>query len=234
MLLARRSGLRTSYVLGSVAVEKLLDTALVLALLLAGLANLARLGWLGEAAGAAAGALLLTLLALAAAVAWVPRGGLPEPPAWLPARLARVWLRLGVALAERWLRFASGVTAVLHLPARYQGGILTLSLLVWANACLLTMLALAAFDLPADWALAAVLYGALLLGLTAVPTAPAAVGPFELVTVAVLEGAGLPLAPSAAFAVAFHAITFAPPLLAGALAATVGRPRPPATSTPPS
>src|SRR5205085_12309714 len=92
-----------------------------------------------------------------------------------------------------------------------------LTLLIWANACLLTVLALAAFGLPADWTLAAVLYGVLLLGLS-VPSAPAAVGSYELVAVAVLEAFGLPLTPSAAFAVGFHALTFAPPLLVGALA----------------
>jgi uncharacterized membrane protein YbhN (UPF0104 family) len=219
VLLGRRSGLRTSYVLGSVAVEKLLDSGVVLALLVVGLWRLARVGWLGPAVGAAAVVLLGVALALAAAVAWVPRGGLLAAPGWLPVRLARIWLAVSVALAERWTRFASGVAAVLRLPRGYQVGVGALTLLVWANACLLTTVALAAFELPADWALAAVLYGALLLGLSAVPAAPAALGPFELVTVAVLEGVGLPLAPSAAFAVGFHAITFAPPLAAGAVAA---------------
>jgi uncharacterized membrane protein YbhN (UPF0104 family) len=217
LLLARRSGLRTSYVLGSVAVEKLLDTAAVGLLLAAGLWSAARLGQAGSAAATAAlmlgaGTLLLLIVVLRA-----PRGGPPTPPAWLPPRLARGWTSLGVALAEAWVRFAGGVATVLRLPPAYQAAIGAFTLLVWGNACLLTVLALAAFGLPADWALAAVLYGALLLGLT-VPSAPGAVGSYELVAVYVLQSFGLPLAESTAFAVGFHALTFAPPLLVGALA----------------
>jgi uncharacterized membrane protein YbhN (UPF0104 family) len=132
-------------------------------------------------------------------------------------------MALGVALAKAWVRFAAGVAAVLRLPSAYQAAIGALTLLVWSNACLLTVLALAAFDLPADWALAAVLYGTLLVGLSA-PSAPGAIGLYELVVVAVLQSFGLPLAASAAFAVAFHALTFAPPLVVGALACLVQPP----------
>jgi uncharacterized membrane protein YbhN (UPF0104 family) len=74
--------------------------------------------------------------------------------------------------------------------------------------------------------LAAVLYGVLLLGL-AVPSAPGAIGTYEVTALVVLQGFGLPLAASAAFAVGFHALTFAPPLLVGAvvyLTAPVDRP----------
>ncbi len=217
ILLARRGGLRTTYVLGSVAVEKLLDTAAVLALLVVGLWQLARPGWLGTLAAPAAGALLLGAAGLGAAIVYLPRVGPPAPPRGLPAPLARVWTTGGVALAGAGARFASGATAALRLPPAALVAVGALTLLVWANACLVTVLTLAAFDLPADWALAAVLYGALLLGLS-VPAAPGGLGPFELITVAVLDGVGLPLAPSAAFALGFHAVTFAPPLVAGALA----------------
>jgi uncharacterized protein (TIRG00374 family) len=232
LLLARRSGLRTSYVLGSVAVEKLLDTGAALGLLAAGLWRAARLGWLGSALGPAAAMLLVGAAVLAAIVVLAPRAGVPAPPAWLPRRLARHWTALAVTLAAAGTRFAGGVSTVLRLPRAYQAAIGALTLLVWGNACLLTVLALAAFDLPADWALAAVLYGALLLGLS-VPSAPAAVGPYELVAVAVLEGFGLPLARGAAFAVAFHTVTFAPPLLLGALAYSLVRPASPAAEARP-
>ncbi len=85
------------------------------------------------------------------------------------------------------------------------------------------MVALAAFDLPADWALA-VLYGSLLLGLTA-PSAPGPIGLYELVAVAVLVSFGPPLGASAAFAVAFHTLSFAPPLVVVALALLLRPPR---------
>jgi uncharacterized membrane protein YbhN (UPF0104 family) len=206
LLLGTRSQLRTSYVLGSVAVEKLLDTATVVALFGAGLWLAAAPAWLGRAAGPAALAVGLALLGLMVVVLAAPRPGL-TPPAWLPRGLAAAVERLGLAAADRWGRFASGAANVVRLPwpLRIATGLLTL--LVWGNACLATVLALAAFGLGPNWLLAAVLYGALLLGLS-VPSAPAALGTFELVTVAVLEAFGQPLAPSAAFAVVFHALTF--------------------------
>jgi glycosyltransferase 2 family protein len=182
-----------------------------------GLGRVAALGWLGGAAVAAGGAVLLGAVALAIGLALAPRAGLPAPPGWLPARLVRVWLRLGVALAGIWVRFASGAVAALRLPRAYQLVVVALTLVVWGNACLATVLSLAAFGLPADWALAAVLYGALLLGLS-VPSAPGGLGPFELVTVAVLEGVGLAPDPSAAFALGFHGVTFVPLLVTGAVA----------------
>ncbi|HEY7065069.1 MAG TPA: lysylphosphatidylglycerol synthase transmembrane domain-containing protein [Chloroflexota bacterium] len=231
VLLARRTGLRTSYVLGSVAIEKLLDTAAGLGLLAVGLWQAARLGWLGGAAGAAAVALGAGILVLAALVLRAPRAGLPAPPAGLPPRLAHLWVRLSVALAEAWVRFAGGVAAVLRLPPAYQAGIGLLTLAAWGSACLLTVIALAAFDLPADWTLAAVLYGTLLLGL-AVPSAPGAVGTYEVTAVFVLQGFGLPLAASAAFAVGFHVLTFAPPLLVGAIAYVLRPPGRAATPIP--
>jgi uncharacterized membrane protein YbhN (UPF0104 family) len=224
MLLARRGGLRTSYVLGSVAVEKLLDTAAVVALFALGLWRAAGPGWLGSTIGLASAALLLAALALVLVVVRAPRGG-SAAPGWLAGPAGR----LGVAVGETWMRFAAGVAAVARLPWPQQVGIVALTLVSWADACLVTVCALAAFALPADWALAAVLYGALLLGLS-VPSAPGAIGTFELVTVAVLQAFGLPSAASGAFALGFHAVAFAPPLLAAALVwllpTTAARPQP--------
>jgi glycosyltransferase 2 family protein len=108
--------------------------------------------------------------------------------------------------------------------------VLALTLLGWANACLVTVLTLAAFGLPGSLPVAAVLYGALLLGLS-VPSAPGALGTFELIAVAVLDAFGLPTAASGAFALGFHAVTFGPPIIAGALlwalvGSSAGPPRP--------
>jgi uncharacterized protein (TIRG00374 family) len=218
LLLARHSGQRTTYLLGSVAVEKLLDMVAVLLLLAVGLWQAPRLMGLGVGVASKVIVLLVFLVvATALLLAVVMLAARRGPPGWLPSRLARAWMTFGVALAEAWVRFAGGVAAVLRLPRGYQAAVGALTLLVWGNACLLTMLALAAFDLPADWALAAVLYGTLLVGLSA-PSAPGGIGVYELAAVAVLQGFGLPLAPSAAFAIAFHALTFVPPLLVGAFA----------------
>jgi uncharacterized membrane protein YbhN (UPF0104 family) len=220
LLLGQRSDLRPSYLLGAAAIEKLLDTAAVVALSLLGLWAAAGIGGGSAAVGRGATLLLAGALGLAVLVAVVP-GGASRPPRWLPHWLARGWETLGRASADAWGRFAQGARAVLGLPRGAKVGILALTLLGWANACLATVCALAAFDLPASWALAAVLYGALLLGLS-VPSAPAAVGTFEVVTVAVLQAFGLPAAPSAAFALGFHLVTFAPPILAGVVAWTLG------------
>jgi len=220
ILLARGSGLRTSYLLGAATVEKLLDTAAVVVLALLGLWAASGLG--GGLGGAGRGVALLLVggLALLALVAAAPVAP-PGPPRRLPRGLARPWERLGLAAAAAWGRFARGARVALALPRRVQAAILALTLLGWTDACLVTLCVLAAFDLPPSWALAAVLYGALLLGLS-VPSAPAAVGTFEVVAVAVLAAFGLPDAPSAAFALGFHLVTFAPPILAGAVAWTLG------------
>jgi uncharacterized protein (TIRG00374 family) len=222
LLLGRRVGLRTSYLLGAAAVEKLLDTAAVVALSLVGL-------WVGAglvsgtpAAGRGAALVVVGVLALLVVAASVPARGLTAPR-WVPRALARPLDSLSLALAEAWGRFADGARAVARLPRRVQLAIIALTLVGWGNACLITVCALLAFDLPGSWALAAVLYGALLLGLS-VPSAPAAVGTFELVTVAVLDAYGLPAASSAAFALGFHLVTFAPPIVAGALAWWLARP----------
>jgi uncharacterized protein (TIRG00374 family) len=215
-LLGRGTTLRTSYVLGCAAVEKLLDVAAVLALLAVGLGQAARLDGLGGRATGVVVALLIGAAGLLLLLARARHGGL-RPPAWLPPGLARAWTRLSFALLQAGLRFAAGAAAVARLPRAQQAAILSLTLLIWANACLVTVLSLVAFGLGADWAIAAVLYGALLLGLS-VPAAPGALGTFELVAVAVLQAFGLPLAASAAFAVGFHVLTFTPPLVAGALA----------------
>ena len=212
MLLARHGGLRTSYVLGSVAVEKLLDTGLVVLLLSAGLSRVASREWSVQVA--TMGGLVFAAALVLAGIAWAA-GRLAAPPPPL-RRLVRGWEGIGLALAEAWQRFAAGLAAVGRLPPRYRVAIVALTLLSAANACLITVCALAAFGLPADWAVAATLYCALLLGLS-VPAAPGALGTFELVAVAVLEAFGQPLARGAAFALGFHAVTFVPPLLAAAL-----------------
>jgi uncharacterized membrane protein YbhN (UPF0104 family) len=232
LLLARRTGLRTPYLLGAAAVEKLLDSVTVLGLAMVGLWAAALLdGWLAPFARAAT-ILLGVGAALGVVVALAPHGAV-APPGWLPARLTRGWERLALAPAEAWGRFAGGVRTVAALPRAAMAVIVGLTLLGWANACLATVLTLAAFDLPPSWIVAAVLYGALLLGLS-VPSGPGAVGTFELVAVAVLDALGLPAAPSAAFALGFHVVTFAPPILAGALVwARSGPPRPPAAARPP-
>jgi uncharacterized protein (TIRG00374 family) len=215
-LLGRGTALRTSYLLGCAAVEKLLDVAAVLALLTVGLGQAARLDGLGGRATGVVLAILIAAAVLLLLLARARRGGL-APPAWLPSALAQAWTRLSLALLQAGLQFAAGAAAVARLPRPQQAAILGLTLLIWATACLVTVLALVAFGLGADWTIAAVLYGALLLGLS-VPAAPGALGTFELVAVAVLQAFGRPLAASAAFAVGFHVLTFTPPLVAGALA----------------
>jgi glycosyltransferase 2 family protein len=215
LLLGQRSGLRTSYLLGVAAVEKILDAVAVVLLAVVGLAAAARLDW-GLPAVVRGVAVLLALTTALALLLLAPPHRALAPPRWLPAAVARPYARLGLALAEAWERFAAGARGVARLPRRTRLGVLALTLLGWTNACLVTVLTLAAFGLPASLVLAAVLYGALLLGLS-VPSAPGAVGTFELITVAVLDAFGLDATASAAFALGFHAVTFGPPIIAGAL-----------------
>jgi len=215
LLLGHRGGLRTSYLLGVAAVEKILDTVAVVLLALVGLCAAARLDWGLPALVRGFAVLLAMAAAMALLVLAAPHRAL-APLRWLPAGIGRPYTRLGLALAEAWGRFAAGARGVAHLRRRTRLGVLALTVLGWTNACLVTVLTLASFDLPVSLALAAVLYGALLLGLS-VPSAPTAVGTFELITVAVLDAFGLDATASAAFALGFHAVTFGPPIVAGAL-----------------
>jgi uncharacterized protein (TIRG00374 family) len=215
LLLGRRGGLRTSYLLGIAAVEKILDTVAVVLLALVGLCAAARLDWGLPTLVRGIVVVLAMTAALGLLVLAAPQGAL-APPRWLPAAIGRPYTQLGLALAEAWGRFAGGTRGVARLPRRTRVGVLALTALGWANACLVTLLTLAAFYLPVNLALAAVLYGALLLGLS-VPSAPGALGTFELITVAVLDAFGLDATASAAFALGFHAVTFGPPIVAGAV-----------------
>ena len=227
--LGRRGGVPTAYVLGTVAVEKGLDTALTLMLMLLGLWTAALRDeqvdhlLLGAALLTSAG-LLAGIALLAALVRWLPPGAVWTPPQWVPPRLARLLARLVAVSLAAAERFGSGARAIWHLPRRRQAAILALTLVSWVATWLLTLAALAAFGLAVQGALAAVLWGALALGLS-VPSAPGGLGTFQLVVVTVLQAFDQPVAPSLAFAIGFHALTAGPIFLAGAVASLRGRPR---------
>lgn len=220
-LLAHRGGLRTSFLLGAAALEKLLDGVVVVALFVVGLSYTIGLSWGFAVLGRALVVLGIAVGALVLATRLAPRRDAP-----VAAGPAPPWTAAAVRLTGVWAGFAQGAGAVARLPRTTQLAILGLTLLSWCCACLVTVCTLAAFALPTDWALAAVLYAALLLGLS-VPSAPGAVGTFEVVVVAVLDAFGLPGPRAAAFALGFHAVTFAPLLLAGALAWGLSRPSAP-------
>lgn len=215
LLLGRGAGLGTSYVLGSVAAEKALDTATVAGGLVMAVGLASASPWLGGArlglaAAAVAPALALGALLSAHHARVAASAGRSR---WRPSRFGRA----EHALAARGRRFLDGLRATrqLALGARLLVGALTV--LIWANACAAIMCVLVAFGLPADWRLAAALYAALLLGLS-VPSAPGALGTFELVCTAVLALWGETDMRAAAFALGLRLATQAPLLAAGALA----------------
>jgi hypothetical protein len=225
--LGRLGTLPTSYVFGAVAVEKGLDTALTVVLMLVGLWAAAlhdeqtnRL-LVGTALATSAGLGVAAIL-LAALARWVPPGAAWAPPGWLPPRVAAPLSRLVGLLLGAAERFGSGLRALWRLPRGQQGAIAALTLVSWLTTWVMTLAALAAFGLAAQGALAAVLWGALVLGLS-VPSAPGGLGTFQLVAVTVLHAFDQPAAPALAFAIGFHALLVAPALLAGALASWCGR-----------
>jgi uncharacterized membrane protein YbhN (UPF0104 family) len=232
VVLGRQAALSTAYVLGAVTLEKGVDTGLTLALMLLGLWAAALRDeqtnhlLLGTALVVSAGLFLGGAL-LGALARWVPPGAAWTPPGWLSPRAAALLARgvaRGLAAAER---FGSGVRALWGLPRHEQGAVAVLTLVSWLTTWLMTLAALAAFGLAAQGALAAVLWGALVLGLS-VPSAPGGLGPFQVVAVTVLQAFDQPAAPALAFAIGFHALMVAPALLAGAIASFCGRPNTPA------
>lgn len=225
--LGRLGTLPTSYVFGAVAVEKGLDTVLTLVLMLVGLWAAAlhdeqtnRL-LVGTALVTSVGLGIATVL-LAALARWVPPGATWVPPGWLPPRVAAPLGRLVGLLLGAAERFGSGLRALWRLPRGQQGAIVALTVVSWLTTWVMTLAALAAFGLAAQGALAAVLWGALVLGLS-VPSAPGGLGTFQLVAVTVLHAFDQPAAPALAFAIGFHALLVAPALLAAALAGWCGR-----------
>lgn len=201
-LTSRASGAALAFALGSVVIERVLDSALIAVLSAALLVLLPvpqAIGALGRDTVLIAAAVLL-LIVLAALL----KPHLAQPVARLLARL-HLPPSLGQALDALDVLRRRGVYAPLLL----------LSLIIWLLGALTNDLALRAMNLAVPWWTAVLLLAALQLG-GKLPSSPGNIGVFHYIAVLVLTSLGVEQNAALAYAVALHAIVFIVPALVGA------------------
>lgn len=206
-LVARREGIAFGGALGSVALERVLDTAT-----LAVMAFLAAIG-AGAAVWIVQGTGLLAAAGIALVVALATTGLRPllgllnrlSPIGMLAVPVAAVYSRL-----DRFVEWSGGAHR-----RRAMATTLGLSAAAWlCNAAMFWMVgkALGASISPVD----ALLIMAVTVLATAIPSAPAYVGTFELAAVAVATSLGLSAETALALAVLAHVLGLLPTAIGGA------------------
>jgi uncharacterized protein (TIRG00374 family) len=206
----RLTGVRWSAAVGSVAVERLLDGLVLVALLLLGMA------WGGLARATTVGGVALTRVAMLATLVFLPA---LVAAFWMvhwpgPEFRAARWTFKRVLPAQwagRMLGMLEGVLAGLDaLKSPRRLALVTVwSLVLWlvsASSLWMGFVALG-LDVPASGAL--VLQGLIAFGV-AIPSSPGFFGPFEAVTRACLSRYGVTPAAAVSYAVAYHVAVFLP------------------------
>ncbi len=189
-LLARRAGLRRSFVLASAALDYVVGTASLVPLVaLLAVANPLP-AWARDA---------LAVLSIASAGGVVALFFLRPPRDGAPAD--------GAGLAGLVARLRSGLSAV-HEPGALARS-LAWALAGWGAELAVAWATLAAVDLPPTLGLAALVVLATAAA-NAIAVSPGNAGPFELAAMLPLAGVGVAPAPALAFALLFHLAHLAP------------------------
>jgi uncharacterized membrane protein YbhN (UPF0104 family) len=212
-LLARATGIGRATALGTVALDHSVNglVMFVFAALLPALLPVPR--WVAVTAWAGIGA----ASALVATLFWLAK----HPESHLVAGKGRI--------ANAVARARSGLMPARNPQAVAQAALF--SALAWCVEIVVTLLALAAFNLPHDLPHAmGVLFGVNLA--LAIPAPPAALGSFELGAGTALVAFGGDPGHAAAFAIGLHAIQLLPTLVVGGLMVSVFRR--PAPAMPPA
>lgn len=188
-LTGEEAGISKSYVLGTVATEKLLDIIVLALLVIALIPFIALPSWLGTRVGY----LVFGALIVSAAAATLLGG-------------RRLWLRIASRVlqilprsaSERWqARFAAGLDGLAALGARKAAiAVWGWTFVVWLISALTNLLLLAAFHLPPSLLIAVFLLAVLQAGV-AVPSTPGKIGVFQYLCVLSLSVFGVSV--SAAF-----------------------------------
>lgn len=211
LLAAESEKLNGGFVLGSVALEKILDTVAMLALLLA-LALFVPLPlWVREALTVSAALGLGALLVLAI----LPR--VREPLLdWLARREAQ---GLG-GNSKRVAAFARGILeSLVNLTQRREAlAVLFWTVCIWSCGAAVNQLLFAALALDVSWSATWFVIVALQLG-TRVPALPANLGVFHYVVILALAVYSVNENDALAFAILLHLIVFILPACIGALCA---------------
>ena len=209
------TGVRFSAAFASIAVERVMDGIVLVALLGLGIAA----G--GIRAGTSVGGVTLVNVATAALgifgailVATLFVVHWPAPALQLARRIAGRLLPAGKA--DRLVEIFEGL--LLGLDALRSGrrlAFVTLwSVIIWGVGAASYWLGFRAFDMDVPWTGALILQSLVAFGV-AIPSSPGFFGPFEAVTRATLALYAVPVATAVSYAVAFHLAAFIPISLLG-------------------
>jgi uncharacterized protein (TIRG00374 family) len=203
--LGERGGQSKARTLGTMAVEKILDLALlVLVLFLVPLWVPTRLPWLAEATWGVVIALVFLYVGLRASLAW--QKPLLSQLGWIADQHDVQWWPV---IRERLARVVEGIEGLRR--SHLLGRALVLSLVAWiwgAAANLATFLAL---GLPPSWSMALTVSAALRVGI-ALPSLPASVGVYEGTVVLALSVFGVDQETALSYGVLMHLVDFLPPV----------------------
>jgi uncharacterized protein (TIRG00374 family) len=208
--LGERAGVSRSMVLGTIVVERVVDTVVVVAI--AAIAILV-LSVRGVVASAVLVGLAVTALLVVAIAVGIVAHRLPGAHR-LRAALGR-WPRVHDVL--RKLRAGLAIAS----DARTMAAAVALSVGSWSCTVLAFAAAAQAVGIEPTMGQAALLAAGTNLA-TAIPAAPGYVGTFELATVTIAGSVGISAAPALAFAVLVHATTLLLTSVGGATAYALG------------
>ncbi|MEO5826095.1 MAG: lysylphosphatidylglycerol synthase transmembrane domain-containing protein [Gemmatimonadales bacterium] len=205
--------------LSSLAVERVLDALVVVALLVLGLLNAgfgSNVTLPGSTAPIATTAVRVGMacavaLGIAALAAACSSTTLKLLDRILPQG------RFGRALHDLAARMLGGLKAL--RDPRLAGSVAGWSAVIWLVNAAAFWIGFRAFDIVVPFTAALILQGVLLIGI-AIPQAPGYAGFFELVIVKVLALYGVPESVGLAFALTYHVTTFIPITALGAWSAT--------------
>lgn len=209
---SRLTGTRFTAVLASIAVERLFDALIVVALLAAGLFT----ADLPASAVAGVGVQRLVAVAGLAAVAGLLAATLVVVFPLLAERVVRLVIP-STRLAERLVGLIEGVRhglSVLRSPGRVAG-VVGWSFLLWGTSAISFLVMFRAFGITVDLPGALLMQGLIMFGI-ALPSTPGYVGAFELPIIAVLTLYTVDKSLAAAYALTYHVTTFLPITLLGA------------------
>lgn len=208
--LGERTGLARTTVLGTVVVERVVDTAVVVSIAAAAILVLSVRGVVASAVlvGLALTALLVVAVVGAIVANRLPGAGRVAGAVAHRPRIARMLANLheGLAVARRPRTLAIAIA---------------LSVASWTCTVLAFAAAAQAVGVEPTMGQAALLASGTNLA-TAIPSAPGYVGTFELAAVSIAASVGIAAAPALAFAVLLHAATLLLTSISGAVVLAVG------------
>jgi uncharacterized protein (TIRG00374 family) len=214
--LGDRTGISRASVLGTVVVERVVDTGVLVAIASAAIIILSVRGIVASAVllGLAATGLLVAALALALVAHRLPYAdrAIAAAERWPAVMRAALKLRGGLAVAGR---------------PRTMAGAIGWSVAAWAATIVAFAAAGQAIGVELTWGQAALLAAGTSL-VTAIPAGPGYVGTFELAAVEIAKAVGVPTDPAFALALLVHAAILGVTTVGGVAAflATRGPARP--------